>query len=378
MGQSDVVVTGLGLITALGPDLATTWARLLRGETAISLRQPFPELPVLPLAMVGKHPARLEDLLRPVVAAALEDAGLSPPLPDCGVVVGSSRSDQTAQEALARDWIERGQAAATWLETLPGGGAIATAHQIGSQGPVRAPMAACATGLMAIAQAADMIRRGECDQVLVAAAEAPITPLTLAGFLKMGALAKSGCYPFDQHREGLVLGEGAAALVLEAAAKARQRQVPSYGRILGVGLGADGHHISAPDPKRTGSRSAILSCLQRSGLTAADIGFIHAHGTGTQLNDAHESALIEEIFPASVAVSSTKGATGHTLGASGALGGVFSLLAMRHQSLPPTAGLRDAILIEKCILKTHPCVIKTALCFSFGFGGQNLALAISC
>jgi 3-oxoacyl-[acyl-carrier-protein] synthase II len=218
-----------------------------------------------------------------------------------------------------------------WLDTLPHQAAIATARQIGSDGPVLAPMAACATGIWAIAQGFELIQTGQCQRVLAGAVEAPITPLTLAGFDKMGALARTGSYPFDRHREGLVLGEGAAVLVLESAKLARQRSASIYGQVLGFGLTCDAYHVSAPEPMKSAkalrgaiaSIAAVKQCLERSHLSPTDIDYIHAHGTGTQMNDQNEAQLIQWLFPQGVPVSSTKGATGHTLGSIWSVGSGF-------------------------------------------------------
>ncbi len=374
-----VFVTGLGLVTALGPSVALTWERLLAGESGLSLRQPFPDLPGLPLGMMGKHPATVKALLAPAVAGAIADAGLSPPLPDCGVVIGSSRSFQGAWEGWAKAWLSLSvvPSGQDWLATLPHMAAITTARQIGSTGPVLAPMAACATGLLAIAQGVDLIRRGQCQRVMVGAVEAPITPLTLTGFQQIGALATTGCYPFSADREGLVLGEGAAVLVLESADSLHRRSgVKPYGQILGAGFSADAHHITAPDPQQGGSRLALSTCLSRSGLQPEQVDYIHAHGTATRLNDAHEASLIADGLPHLPAISSTKGATGHTLGASGAIGAAFCLLALQQQQFPPNIGQLGKGIYPNLVEQTRPGQIDVALCLSFGFGGQNAALAI--
>jgi 3-oxoacyl-[acyl-carrier-protein] synthase II len=417
MSSRQVVVTGIGLRSALG-NLGQTWQQLLWGQSAIALLQPFPEIQPLPLAMLGKHPANLTDLVRQVTAEALEDANLSVPLADCGVVIGSSRSHQAQWEQLARrgghrhrhhdsSGLDSGNGTKSrtlgtqpnfdaddpnrqpwnpdaeeqirledWLQTLPSQPAIAVGQFIQTQAPVQAPMAACATGLWAVIQGYELIQTGQCDRVLVGAAETPITPLTLAGFGKMGALAATGCYPFDRRREGLVLGEGAAVLVLEAAEAAAQRQVTPYGQILGGGLTADGHHVSAPDSNCRAAIAAIQQCLQRSGRRAAAVDYIHAHGTSTRLNDRHEAQLIQRLFSSQVAVSSTKGATGHSLGASGALGIAFALLALRHQTLPPCVGLTMPEFALNLVQQETVKTVETALCFSFGFGGQNAVVAV--
>ncbi|PMB26442.1 3-oxoacyl-ACP synthase, partial [Fischerella thermalis CCMEE 5319] len=263
-----------------------------------------------------------------------------------------------------------------WLDTLPHMNAIATARQIGATGIVLAPMAACATGIWAIAQATFLIQSGQCQQVLTGATEAAITPLTLTGFQKMGALAKTGAYPFDLHREGLVLGEGGAMLILESAESAKQRQAKVYGKILGFGLTTDAYHPNTPEPAGKSAIAAIKQCLERSHLTPKDIDYIHAHGTATQINDKIESKIIQSLFPQSVSVSSTKGATGHTIGASGALGVAFCLMALQQQILPPCVGLKQPEFDLNFVSEAHQTKVERVLCFSFGFGGQNAVVAL--
>ena len=375
----DIAVTGIGLISALGDTLLTSWQHLLAGDSGIALRQPFPELVPRPLAMLGKYPAELDVLTHQVIKAALEDAQLTAPLTDCGVVIGSSRSHQSHWEKFARQRSPQFDHSAhfslPWIKTLPGQAAIAAAQQIGSGGPVLAPMAACATGLWAIAQAYELLQTGQCQRVIAGAVEAPITPLTLAGFEQMGALAETGAYPFDCRREGLVLGEGAAVLVLEPAELAQQRSARIYAHVLGFGLTADGYHMSAPDPGNRGAIAAVKACLRHSHLTSSDVGYIHAHGTATQLNDRHEAALIQRLFPPQVAVSSTKGATGHTLGTSGAFGAAFCCMALHQQVLPPCAGLQTPEFDLNFVTEARDRPLQHALCFSFGFGGQNAVVA---
>ncbi|MBD1928974.1 beta-ketoacyl-ACP synthase [Trichocoleus sp. FACHB-90] len=381
----EVVVTGIGLISALGTSLESSWQQLILGKSGIQLHQPFGELSPRPLALIGKQPAQLETLTGLVVAAALQDAALVAPLPDCGVVIGSSRSHQASWEKLAREFYrtdppqpprDQGGLGKQWLEALPHMNAIASARSIGATGAVLAPMAACATGIWAIAQGFHLIKSGQCQQVIAGAVEAPITPLTLAGFKQMGALAQSGAYPFDRHREGLVLGEGAAVLVLESADLAKRRSARIYGQVLEFGLTADAYHANAPEPGGKSAIAAIKQCLERSHLSPSDIDYIHAHGTATQLNDQNEAQLIKKLFPQAVPVSSTKGATGHTLGASGALGAAFSLMALQHQILPPCVGLKEAEFDLNLVTVSRPAEIRRVLCFSFGFGGQNAVVAL--
>ena len=259
-----VVVTGIGLVSALGKNLEDSWQKLIAGESGIRSHQPFPELEPHPLGMICEQPAQMKMLTQLVVTSALKDAGLCSPLPDCGVVIGSSRSYQGLWEQMARQ-MQRGTGECRfqfspaprlpgspspslegWLDTLPHMNAIAAARQIGACGVVLAPMAACATGIWAIAQAAYLIQTGQCQRVIAGAVDSPITPLTIAGFQQMGALAKTGAYPFDVRREGLVLAEGGAVFVLESPELAQQRQARVYGQILGFGLTADAYHANVP------------------------------------------------------------------------------------------------------------------------------------
>ncbi len=386
----DVVVTGIGLVSGLGT-LETGWKRLLSGECGIDRHQPFLELERRPLALIGKKPVDLITLIRQVLADALQDANLTLPLPDCGVVIGSSRGfqanlEQLASEGRSKKEEEKGKKKEgrelpitdyRLVNFLPHMGAIAAARAIGSTGPVLAPMAACATGIWSIARAVDLIRTGECQRAIAGAVEAPITPLTLAGFNRMGALASTGCYPFDEHREGFVLGEGGALFVLESAQLARRRGAKIYGRVSGFGLTNDACHANAPALGGESAIRAVNQCLKRSNLAAIDIDFIHAHGTATELNDRHEALLIEKLFHRGVAVSSTKGATGHTLGASGALGAAFCLMSIKYQMLPPCVGMKKPGFELDFVRCSRSAIVRNAVCLSFGFGGQNAAIVLS-
>lgn len=370
------MVTGIGLVSALGMG-TISWQRPIAGESAIGLSQPFPELPPRPLALIGKTPTNLNTLTQLVVTEAIADAGLTLPLPDAGVAIGSSRGHQASVEQQAKqlssDSLMPGDC---WLDTLPHMVAVTSAREIGSTGPVLAPMAACATGLWAIAQGFHLIQTGQCQRAIAGAVEAPVTPLTLAGFARMGALATTGAYPFDKNREGLVLGEGAAVLVLESATAARGRGARVYGRVLGVGLTNDGYHGIVPELGGKMAIAAVKQSLERSGTLATEIDYIHAHGTSTRLNDQNEAKLIQYLFPQGVPVSSTKGATGHTLGASGALGVAFCLMALQEQLLPPNVGLKAPEFDLDLLMTARRCEVRRVLCLSFGFGGQNGAIVL--
>ncbi|NJN12538.1 MAG: beta-ketoacyl-ACP synthase [Richelia sp. RM2_1_2] len=392
-----VVVTGIGLISALGNNLEDSWRCLIAEKSGIKLYQPFPELRLakldafgisLALGLIDNQPAELTILTKKAVASALQDASLVPPLPDCGIVIGSSRSYQAEWEKMARwmyeeketrgqrDKVENFSPPLSFLSSLPHMNAIATAKLVGATGIVLAPMAACATGIWALFQGFNLIQSGRCQRVVAGAVEAPITPLTITGFDQMGALAKTGAYPFDVNREGLVLGEGAAVFVLESAELARQRGVKIYGEIFGFGLTSDAYHANKPEPDGKGAISAIRQCLHRAHISVEDIDYIHAHGTATQMNDRVESLVIQSIFGQNVAISSTKGSTGHTLGASGALGVAFSLMSLQEQILPPCVGLQKSEFDLNLVREARHSKISRAMCFSFGFGGQNAVVVL--
>jgi 3-oxoacyl-[acyl-carrier-protein] synthase II len=395
-----VVVTGIGLISALGNNLEDSWRRLIAGECGIKLHQPFVELQSLPLGLIGDRPAQLKNLTHQIVTSALQDASLLPPLPECGIVIGSSRSYQAEWEKMARwmyqDKETRGQGDKDeevstlsppsthstpspylpLLSNLPHMNAIAAAQIVGARGTVLAPMAACATGIWALFQGFNLVKSGRCDRVVAGAVEAPITQLTIAGFDKMVALAKTGAYPFDVNREGLVLGEGGAVFVLESAELARRRGAKIYGEIIGFGLTADAYHANQPDAEGKGAISAIKECLHRAHISPKEINYIHAHGTATQMNDRMESLVIQKIFGNKLAVSSTKGSTGHTVGASGALGVAFSLMSLQHQILPPCVGLKRSEFDLNLVREARQSSMDKAMCFSFGFGGQNAVVVL--
>jgi len=374
--QHDVVVTGIGMISCLG-SLQTTWSNILQGRSGIKSRHIFPDLPDYPLGLISSEPMQVNHLTHQILLDTLNDAKLEIPLPETGVVIGSSRGCQANWEELVAQRYNSQNSELNWLETLPHQSAISTARYIQTTAPVLAPMAACSTGIWALAKAYELIRTGRCDRVIAGAVEAPITPLTLAAFGQMGALAKTGCYPFDRSREGLVLGEGGAMFVLETENLAVSRQAKIYGKILGFGLTCDAHHISSPQIKNGSASKAIKQALERSNLEPKDINYVHAHGTSTILNDLHEAQLIQHIFSQKIAVSSTKGATGHTLGGSGAINVALTLMSFKEELLLPCVGLSNSgfdLDLVTCARKKH---ISKAMCFSFGFGGQNSVVALS-
>jgi 3-oxoacyl-[acyl-carrier-protein] synthase II len=376
--MDEIWITGLGLCSALGPSLELSWAALLQGKSGIRPHQPFPEQRVFPLGLVGDRPAKVNDLLDGALrdlkqSGAIENLPLNESL---GIVVGSSRGYQAELEQLRQNRLQE-SSLLDWNDYYSASPGQHIAQRLGGLACIHpSPRAACATGLWAIAQGMDLIQRGVCDRVLVGAVEAPVTPMTLAGFEKMGALAQISAHPFDQNRDGFVLAEGAALLMLERRSTAEHRAVKPYARVLGAGFSNDAYHLSTPHPHGEGAIAAIQKCLDCSRRCVTAVDYIHAHGTATLYNDQMEANLIQSCFPVRTAVSSTKGATGHTLGASGAIGVAICAMALHQQVLPPCVGLEKPEFPIHCISQAETAPLKTVLCLSFGFGGQNGAIAL--
>ena len=381
--QTTVVVTGIGMISAIATDRENTWQQLLQGNSGIKFDQKL-QLPIALIDSLENSPqlliskSRSQYLIEKAVLEAIADAGLEVPLINCGVVIGSSRSHQRELELLI-DHPDRSEIDDYWWKCQPANLSAQIANLLQTQAPVLAPMAACATANWAIAQASELVRSGQCDLVIVGATDAAITPLTIAGFQKIGVLAQAGVHPFSDEREGFALGEGAAALVLESLQSVKRRGgslKKLYGRVLGWGITNDAYHATSPNPDNRSAAIAIKDCLARSQITAADVGYINVHGTATQMNDAREANLITDFFSNKTAISGTKGATGHMLGATGMIEAAFCLLALRDRILPPCVGLQtpafDLNIIQQA--KRSPD-LKYALNFSFGFGGQNAIVA---
>jgi len=265
--------------------------------------------------------------------------------------------------------------------------AVARAHHL--HGPCFGVATACASGSHAIAEATHCIGRGEAEVVITGGVEAVVTPIMLAGFARAGVLAPTGddpaaaCRPFDRERAGFSLGEGACCLVLEAEDHARARGARIYGRIAGSGMGCDAHHPTTPDPEGRTLARTIASALAAADVTPADLDYLSAHGTGTRLNDPAEAAAIHRALgPAAetTPISSIKGATGHLLGASGALEAAVCLLAMRDGTAPATRNLTDpdpACPLAHIIGAPRPGPYRTSLSLSAGFGGLNAALVFT-
>ncbi len=392
-----VAVTGLGGLCALGSDVASLWAALLRGECGIG---PITAIPLerISARIAGEaafDPARhfepramalLDRASAMAVVAAREavrDAGL---LPDPerahrrGVVLGAPIG-QTSLDAAYRAFYGEG-AARVHPFTVPRLMPNAAASQVSMdqllRGPGFAVASACASSAHAIGQAGDLIRMGRADVMLAGGSDASIVVGVFKCWEGLRVLSAEGCRPFSRDRSGLVLGEGAAVLVLERWEHAVERGAVIISELAGFGMSADGLDITAPDA--AGAAAAMQGALDDAGLAAGDVGYINAHGTGTLLNDRTETAALHLVFGAGVPpVSSSKGATGHTLCAGGALEALITVCALRDQMLPPTVGFRVAD--PECdvdpVPVSRPAAFRAALSNSFAFGGLNATLALA-
>jgi 3-oxoacyl-[acyl-carrier-protein] synthase II len=404
MGAHDVAVTGLGLVTPGGIGVGPSWeAALDRRPTAahdpalagnpvrISCRVPDFDPDRL---LGGRRAHRLDRFVQFALVAAREavaDAGLDPATWDggrVGVVLGCADGGPGTVEAQHRVLLEENPA---WVSPLllpmqlPNMLAGQTAIEFKATGPNLVVATACASGASAIGTARDLLTLDRCDIVITGGSEAMITPLVMAGFAKMGALSTrdddpaTASRPFDADRDGFVAGEGAGVLVLERVADATARGGRIRARIAGYGATADAHHMTSPHPDGIGIEAALHAALADAGARPEDVQHVNAHGTSTPLNDLAEGRMLHRALTADPLVTSTKGVTGHLLGAAGAVEAAFSVLAVEHQCVPPTANLYTPDPRLDLKIPTAPTTtrIDLALSNSFGFGGQNAVLAIA-
>ncbi|AIZ32119.1 beta-ketoacyl-[acyl-carrier-protein] synthase family protein [Pseudomonas parafulva] len=404
MSADSVVVTGIGLVTPAGIGVEENWQRILAGHTTAATDKALEGLPVQIACRVPSFDTALLGLKNPwqwdryaqfaLLAArqALADAGLEARQwrdeSRVAVIIGSGAGGTATLEQQHALLLSEGADEISSL-TLPMGllnmAAGQVAIELGARGPCLAPCSACASGASALGMAKDLIDRGVCDVVVAGGAEAPITPLYVSAFARMRALsanpdAATASRPFDAQRNGFVIGEGAGVFVLESAAHARARGARSRGRLLGYGASADAHHVTTPHPQGLGARLAMQGALRDAGIESAEVDYVNAHGTSTPGNDVVESRAIAEVFGSRMPVSSTKGVTGHLLGAAGAIEAAYTLLALEHGQLPPTANLRDPdpqITVDLVRAAPRRQPIKVALSNSFGFGGQNVSLVFA-
>ncbi|MFI2028004.1 beta-ketoacyl-[acyl-carrier-protein] synthase family protein [Streptomyces buecherae] len=389
---TDVVITGLGVVSPLGNDPGEYWERLLRGEvpvrphvapgTAVDGTHTYPVTDApRPAPHPGDEPGRASGFALAAAGDALRDAGLADAGPTVldgvGMVVGTGNGDSDLREA-ERD----GSRELTGLQWYPYDTQGLLAERLALHGPGLTVSTACAAGAYAVAMGAEMIRAGEADVVLVGGTEAVSRP-AVGAFLRLGAAEPGPCRPFDTDRAGTVYGEGAAFLVLESAAHARGRGASPYARVLDSGWSCDAFHETAPDPEGTQALRAVREALHRSGLGQDDIGAVLCHGTGTPANDAVESrttaALLGPRTP-EVPVTAIKASLGHSGGAAGAFSCLTAALVLRDGTVPPVGTLRT--LDPACELRVVREVPQASagsavLVNAYAFGGNNISVAIA-
>ncbi|MCK9391119.1 MAG: beta-ketoacyl-[acyl-carrier-protein] synthase family protein [Syntrophales bacterium] len=394
-----IVVTGMGTINAIAnnvPEFVQALAEGLCGIREIDLfdttgyrcrkgGQIHNFLPrfFIPEEFPLKRMSRADLLAFAATLEALRDAGLYP-LPeamkeDMGVAIGGGSGGLLEGESFYSDLLQKGNGKAHFSRLSSVYCASSTdriATYLGLLGPKITLMTACSSGATVLGYARDLIRNGQAAIMLAGGTE-PMCRITYSSFNALKSLDPDVCRPFDLNRGGLSLGEAAAILVLEPLEAALARGARIYGEILGYGVTCDAHHMTSPDEQASGAIRSMQAALKDSGLGPEDIDYINAHGTATTVNDAMESKAIKEVFGRrayAVPVSSTKSMTAHTLGASGALEGIVSLLALAHGFMPPTINYRDPD--PRCDLDyitegARPATLRAVLSNSFAFGGNN-------
>ena len=408
--KSRVFVTGMGVVSPLGLDVATTWDALIKGVSGVDYITAFDtdgfetrcaaEVKGFePTNYLEKKDARRMDRFAQfaVVAAgeAVAQAELKPEAIDpfrVAAIVGSGIGGILTLSQQYDVLKEKGPRRVTpFLIPMMLGdmGSAQVSMIMGAMGPNFCAVSSCSSGADAIGQAWEMIRRDEVDVVIAGGSEAPICPIAVAGFSSLRALSrrnddpKKVSRPFDAERDGFVMGEGASILILESHESMERRGVRPLAELVSYAATSDAHHVTEPSPEGRSAAKAMKLAMKRSGTTPEEIGYINAHGTSTPLNDKHEtqaikSALGEEAYR--VPISSTKSMTGHLLGAGGALEAATCVLAIRDGILPPTINLEH--LDPECDLdytpgKARPREIRSAMSNSFGFGGHNSVLIFS-
>jgi 3-oxoacyl-[acyl-carrier-protein] synthase II len=413
-----VVVTGLGMVTPLGCGVEATWSRILDGQSGARQVDGFD---VSDLAcriacqiprgdgtggtfnpddwMEPKEQRKVDPFIVYAMAAAseaLKDAGWHPKTYDeqcaSGVLIGSGIGGIGGIYEASMILAERGPRRISPF-FIPGrlinlaSGYVSIAH--GLKGPNHAVVTACSTGSHAIGDAARLVALGDADVMVAGGTESPINRLSLAGFAACRALSTAyngeptrASRPYDKDRDGFVMGEGAAVVVLEAYEHAKARGARIYAEVIGYGLSGDAFHITSPTEDGDGAFRCMAAAIKRAGISASDIDYINAHGTSTPLGDEIELRAVERIVgnaAAKLSMSSTKSAIGHLLGAAGAVEAAFSILAMRDQIVPPTLNLDNPSVETAIDLVPHRSrkrEVNTVLSNSFGFGGTNASLLL--
>jgi 3-oxoacyl-[acyl-carrier-protein] synthase II len=405
-----VVVTGMGAVTPVGNDVATMWRSLVEGKSGAGPITKFDastfevrfacEVKGFDALnfMDRKEAKRADQFTQYAVAAskqAMEDAGFGDKTgydPDnTGVVIGSGIGGLKIFEEQHDVYRQRGPGKISpffipmFISDIAAG---IVSMQFNAKGPNYATVSACATSAHAIGDAYRTIQYGDADVMITGGAEATVTPMAVGGFANMKALSErndspeTASRPFDLTRDGFVMGEGGAVLILEELEHALNRGARIYSEIIGYGATGDAYHLTAPAPNGEGAQRAMKRALRDAGLVPADVQYINAHGTSTPANDLNETAAIKAVFgesAATVNVSSTKSMTGHMLGAAGAVELVISTLAINNSLIPPTINYHTPD--PECDLNYTPNAtvereVNVAISNSFGFGGHNTTLAV--
>jgi 3-oxoacyl-[acyl-carrier-protein] synthase II len=408
MSPTRVVVTGLGATSPVGGDVPTTWAALLAGQSGARLltEEWAPQLPARIAARVAVEPTEVLDRVKArrldrsgqfALIAALEawaDAGLADGGVDperLGVAMASGIGGVTTLLSNYDILVDKGPRRVSPLAIpmlMPNSPAANIGLAIGAKAGVHTPVSACASGNEAIAHGVDMLRLGRADVVVVGGTEAAIHPLPMAAFANMQALSRrndepeKASRPWDIDRDGFLLGEGAAALVIETEEYAKARGARVYAEVAGAGVTADSHDIAQPDPAGLGATRAMKLALTESDLAARDVVHINAHATSTPQGDVAECVAITNALGGEtdhIVATSTKSMTGHLLGAAGALESLATVLALHHRTVPPTINVDNLDPAVKLDVATEqrdlPDGDVAALNNSFGFGGHNVAIA---
>ena len=385
IGSRRVAVTGIGVVASCGVGVDAFWDGLLRDPAPGPRRIADWDATDL---FGPKEIRRVDRFTQFAVAAAeqaLANAGEIGADPDrSGVLLGTGVGglETLEQQIVIRHEKGERRVSPFLVPMMMSNAAPATiSMRFGWRGPCEATVTACAASTHAIGNAARLISLGICDAVITGGSEAAITPTGVAGFSNMTALSASGISrPYDTQRDGFVIAEGAAVLVLEEWDAAHARGARIWGEVLGSASTADAHHITAPAPDGSGAMRCMELALADAGVSPAAIGHINGHGTSTPLNDAAEAEAIAKVFgPDGPPVTSTKGVTGHALGAAGALEATAVLLSMDRQLIPPTAGLTNQdpeIRLDVVTGEPRPWTPSAALSNSFGFGGHNGCLVL--
>jgi 3-oxoacyl-[acyl-carrier-protein] synthase II len=404
-----VVVTGLGAITPVGGDVASTWDGLTHGRSGIGRITRFDPSPYEtqiagevkdfdPVRYMDRKDVRRTDRFTQLAVGAgkqaIDDAHLDlaqdPERIGVAIATGVGGLETLIDQVLLME--RRGPSRLSPFLVpmlMANAGSAQISMQFGLRGPNLTHVSACASSAHAIGECAEMIRRGQAEAMLAGGAEAAVLPLAIGAFSSMHAMSRrnaepeAASRPFDKDRDGFVLSEGAAVVILEEREHAVGRGAPIYGELLGYGATADAYHITSPSPEGEGNARAMQMALDGAGLQPEAIDYINAHGTSTQPNDREETAAIKQVFGKHayrLLVSSTKSMTGHLLGAAGALEAIACLLALRDGCVPPTINYTTPdpeLDLDYVPNRARAARIRTALSNSMGFGGHNASLIFS-